>query len=517
MELTTKTIHTATVRGTALTQITLDDDFIVPDVQPDIEHLIADHGNLTITDVRKSPGKAEVNGQIDFQVLYQSPGGRLADPLTDRLQFSERINLEGLEERDYLQVQGEIEDLTIDVINSRKISVKAILLLTLTAEGLTDHHLPVDISDAAAETIREPLEISRLSLRHKDTCRVKDEFDLPASLPTIGQLLWTSGNLRGTELLCGDGRLTLKGELEIFCLYRGEAEHIPIQWVEKTLPIHQTIELPAASQEMIPFGDLRLGSCMIRAEADYDGELRVISTEAVIDLDMRLYESERFSIVTDLYSPERELTPEYHLAELENILTRNSANIKVNGKLNVQTDDRILQIIHAEGRVNIDEQHLTEEGIALEGTLSVRVLLLTADDAVPIRSVTGLLPFSYTIDASGIDSDCLYRIDPSLEFLNAMMLGGNELEIKAAVRADTLVRRQFTCPLIVRVNEAPFDEEKIHQMPGLVGVVVQPGDTLWKLAKRFHASVDSIRMMNQLSSDELRVGQRLLIMKQSKL
>lgn len=517
MELNTKTIHTATVRGTALTQITLDDDFIVPDVQPDIEHLIADRGNLIITDVRKSPGKAEVNGQLDFQVLYQAPGGRLADPLTDKLTFSERINLEGLEERDYLQVQGEIEDLSIDVINSRKISVKAIVLLTLTAEGLADHHLPLEIYGPAAETIREPLEISRLSLRHKDTCRVKDEFDLPSSLPVIGQLLWTGGSLRGMELLPGDGKLTLKGEMEVFCLYRGEANHIPIQWVEKTVPIHQTIELPSVTQEMIPFGDIRLGNCTIRAEADYDSELRVISTDAVIDVDVRLYEEDRFSIVTDLYSPELELTPEYHLADLESILTRNSANIKVGGKLNMKTDDRILQIIHTDGRVNLDEQHLTDDGIALEGTLSVRVMLLTASDAMPIRSVTGLLPFSYTIDASGIDNNCLYRINPSLEFLNAMMLGGNELEIKATVRADTLVRRQFTCPLIVRVDEKPFDEEKIHQMPGLIGYVVQAGDTLWKLAKRFHASVESIRAMNQLSSDELKIGQRLLIMKQSKL
>ena len=118
------------------------------------------------------------------------------------------------------------------------------------------------------------------------------------------------------------------------------------------------------------------------------------------------------------------------------------------------------------------------------------------------------------VDAASGLNDNLSGVERPVHF---DLPGGNELEIKAAVRADTLVRRQFTCPLIVRVNEAPFDEEKIHQMPGLVGVVVQPGDTLWKLAKRFHASVDSIRMMNQLSSDELRVGQRLLIMKQSKL
>ena len=32
MELTTKIIHTAAIRGTALTQLTLDDDFIVPDL-----------------------------------------------------------------------------------------------------------------------------------------------------------------------------------------------------------------------------------------------------------------------------------------------------------------------------------------------------------------------------------------------------------------------------------------------------------------------------------------------------
>lgn len=517
MELTTKTIHMATVRGTALTQITLDDDFIVPDSQPDIERLIADQSNLTVTDIRKTPGRAEISGQLDFNVLYQAPGGQLASPLADKLSFSERINLEGLEEKDYLQVQCEVEDLSVDIINSRKISVKAIVTLSLTAEGLSDENLPLEINGPAAETIREPLEISRLSLRHKDTCRIKDEFELPGSLPVIGSLLWTQGVLRGAELLPGDGKLTLKGELEIFCLYRGEAEHIPIQWVEKIIPIHQTIEIPSVVQEMIPFGDVRLGSCSIRAEADYDGELRAITAEAVIDLDIRLYETERFSIVSDLYSPEMELTPEYRPASLENILTRNSANIKVNGKLSVKTDDRILQIIHASGKVSLDEQHPVKDGISLEGTLSVHVMFLTANDSMPIQSITGVLPFASTLDAVGIDDNCLYQLNPSLEFLNAVMLGSNELEIKAAVRADTLVRRQFDCPLIVRVEEAPFDEEKIHQLPGIVGYVAAEGDTLWKLAKRFHASVDSIRSMNQLSGDELKKGQRLLIMKQSKL
>ena len=160
MELTTKIIHTAAIRGTALTQLTLDDDFIVPDVRPDIERIIADQGNLSITDVRRSPGKADVSGHLEFQVLYQAPGGQTALPLCDKLTFTERVNLEGLEDRDHLQVKGEIEDLSIDVINSRKISVKAIVTLTLSAESLADVVLPLEVSGSASETIRRPLEVA---------------------------------------------------------------------------------------------------------------------------------------------------------------------------------------------------------------------------------------------------------------------------------------------------------------------------------------------------------------------
>jgi peptidoglycan DL-endopeptidase LytF len=41
--------------------------------------------------------------------------------------------------------------------------------------------------------------------------------------------------------------------------------------------------------------------------------------------------------------------------------------------------------------------------------------------------------------------------------------------------------------------------------------VVQPGDTLWAIARRFNVSVDAIRQANNLTTDVLSVGQRLII------
>ena len=46
MELQKKYIHMSREKGEAVTQITLDDDFNVPDVKPDLLRIIMDRGEI---------------------------------------------------------------------------------------------------------------------------------------------------------------------------------------------------------------------------------------------------------------------------------------------------------------------------------------------------------------------------------------------------------------------------------------------------------------------------------------
>ena len=46
---------------------------------------------------------------------------------------------------------------------------------------------------------------------------------------------------------------------------------------------------------------------------------------------------------------------------------------------------------------------------------------------------------------------------------------------------------------------------------GTMEYTVRPGDTLWLLAQRFNTTVDAIKALNNLTSDLLHVGQKLLI------
>ena len=47
--------------------------------------------------------------------------------------------------------------------------------------------------------------------------------------------------------------------------------------------------------------------------------------------------------------------------------------------------------------------------------------------------------------------------------------------------------------------------------PEVIEYIVQPGDTLWLLAQRFHTTVAAIKALNSLTSDVLMIGQKLLI------
>ncbi len=43
--------------------------------------------------------------------------------------------------------------------------------------------------------------------------------------------------------------------------------------------------------------------------------------------------------------------------------------------------------------------------------------------------------------------------------------------------------------------------------------MVKNGDNLWNIGKRYYVPVESLRELNALESDELKAGQKLLIVK----
>jgi hypothetical protein len=516
MRLKEEYIHMNRQKEKKVTQITLDDDFIVPDSKPDISGLILDGGTIELEESRIMGERVQLKGQLKFDVLYHPSEGGAVQSMSGAIPFEEMVNMGELSERDLLTVLWDMEDLSAGVINSRKLNIKAIVTFTLAAEEIQDEEVAVEAEgDETFDTMTRTCEITQIAVRTRDTFRFREEVDLENNRPNIHQLLWKHLALRSWETRPMDGSLGIRGEFVLFAIYSGEEEHIPIQYVEKVLPFSGNIEIPDCTEEMIPDVAVRLVQQDMEEKPDFDGEMRAIGVEAVLELDIRLYEENHISVLEDVYCPEKEILLKRRKAGAEELLIKNVSRYKVSDKMAAGEDKKILQICHCDGSAKLDRVSATEEGLVLEGALCIQLLYLSADDSAPLQSLKGVVPFQYTAEVKGLTPETDCRVKCSVEQMSAVMLGGDEVEIKAVIAADLLALKPLAIEVIEELSEQPLDMEKIEAMPGMSGYVVQPGDTLWKIAKEFYTTVENIREVNGLSGNDVAPGDRLLVVKQA--
>ena len=305
MELKKQQIHMNRWKGNVTTQVTLDDDFIVPDTMDDMAQVLLDNGEIQIESVKNQGEKVLVKGKLDFQVLYRRAEGGL-QTLGGTIPFEEGINVPGLEERDDVTLSTELEDLSTGMVNSRKLGVKAIITLEVRVESLYQAEAAEDAGEGGQPGTMDnvllqhrAIDIAAIGVRHKDTFRIKEQLSLSGSKPNIDQLLWKEMRLCGVSARPAGGRMLIDGNLEVFVIYSGEGEETPVQWWEETIPFSGEIELAGADEEMIPVVSMELAHKNVEARPDYDGEMRELDVEAVLELDMKLYEEQQIQILSD--------------------------------------------------------------------------------------------------------------------------------------------------------------------------------------------------------------------------
>lgn len=515
MELVKKNVHMNKLKGKAVSQMTLDDDFNVSDQLPDMKRIIIYQGEIQIESVRTMTDKVLVKGKLSFKALYHCDDGEgNIATMSGMIPFEETINMNGIEEEDNIQVRSDIEDLNVGMINSRKLSVKALVLFSVTAESIYDEETAVSVDENhPAEVMKKNLNITQIAMQKKDTYRVKEEVEIPNNQPNISNVLWEQLDLRNADFRLMDGSLSVRGEVMLFVIYQAEEEHIPIQWFEKSIQFSGTMDVQGCTEDMIPSIDVQVIHKEVAAKPDYDGENRIMEVDAVLELDMKLYEEENVGILSDIYSPAVEIKPEYGEANFESLMMKNVCKCKVGDKLKLVDEEKILQICHSEGNVKIDDVEVVEDGLLVEGVLLVSMLYMSADDREPMKSFNEAIPFKYVAEVKNMDESCSYQMRQGLEQMTSVMLGNNEVEVKAIISLDILVLKQITEPTIKSIDLVPVDMEKIQNMPGIVGYIVQPGDSLWVIAKRFHTTVDEIKSTNGLTSDDISPGTRLMLIK----
>lgn len=527
LELEKKQIQMNRWKNQVGTQVTLDDDFIIPDTMSDADQMILSAGEIQLEPLKIQDGRVLVRGKLDFHVLYRKEEGGM-QTLGGSIPFEEPVNVPEVTAQDDVTASGYLEDLNAELIHSRKFGIRAVVRLEIKAEMRVDTEVTVDVvdsgmGDGGSEAAQDQpkflmqhkkIEVAGLVLHRKDTWRMKEELTLPPSKPAVGRLLWTQTCLGNIQVRPEDGKVHLEGVLTVFVIYEGENGEETVSWMEESIPFSGELEMPGCRPDLILSVSPKLVHRGVEEKPDSDGEMRQIEVDAVAELDIRLYEESELEILSDLYSTNREVALDVGKAGFDRILTHNAGNCRVAEKMDLGRIGKILQICHSSGTVKLDAVEPGKEILSIDGAFEVELLCLTDDDQRPIQSVTELFPFHYEADAPGIHPDSIWYLDSSTEQLTAVMTGGNLAEIKAVVNLDVLILQPVSCPVIERVQVDEADRRKLRELPGIVGYLVQEGDTLWEIAKRFHTTPENVIEENALNGEEIKAGDCLILVKE---
>lgn len=229
MELIKKNIHMDRIKCKASTQVTLEDDRNVPDQKPDMNRIILHRGEVKTEEIKTEENRVNVKGRLSLRILYVTEEGTVSR-MEGQIPFEEQIYAEGVENGDNVEVRPELEDLSLDMINSRKLSVRALLSLNIFAEELYDEEMAVELyHDEPIETKKNVLSITEITIQKKDILRFKEEIEMPQSFPNISDIIWDDVKITGMIFEAQNEQITAQGEIKVFLLYEGEGEDHPLK------------------------------------------------------------------------------------------------------------------------------------------------------------------------------------------------------------------------------------------------------------------------------------------------
>ena len=512
MELIKKNIHLDRIKCRASSQITLEDDRNVPDQKPDMERILFKRGRVEIDEWKTSEDHVTVKGRLQFSILYMTEDGYVSR-MDGEIPFDEQIYMEGIGNGDTVEIQTELEDLKIEMINSRKLSLHALLSLSLCAPELYEEELATELyHEGAVETKKSVLSLTEVAIVKKDIVRLKQEMEMPQSFPNIFEILWEDAEPAGITFEAMDGEIRMQGELRVFLLYEGEGDEKNLHCFEKVIPFQEMLECQGCREGMIPEISCQVSHNEIEVRADFDGEDRVACLELAFDLDMKLYEQEQIETLTDVYGIENDVQVIRGQGSFNRELIRAFGKTKLAEQVKLPAgEEGIVEICHADGTVRVEETQYTENAAIIVGTLFLAVLYQGEEERM--FSFSTELPFSYELEAANVTQACCHRLTAALEQLAVTRLAADELDVKAVLSFALTAICSSQEEVIKEVTASEGDAADRKAMPGIVVHIARANEELWGLGKKYYVPLQRLRELNHLSSDTLKEGEKILIVR----
>jgi len=422
--------------------------------------------------------------------------------------FTHYIDMEGVTSLMKAEVTGFIEHSDYSVSGERKIEVKA--LIKIKGRVLKEEKLEVvtEIGEDFTEYLRTREVLTSTVGENVSKTVIKEEFEIPENKPLPQKVLKPKIKLKEKELKISDNKVISQGNLSVSFLYTTEDKFNPVEKMSFEVPFAHFVEIEGALSYMIPRAEYHIEDISWTLKENKDGVLRMVEVEAVISMHASVKEENSRELLLDAYNLVKNLEVKRTEIVLEKLISTGKNQNTLKFTMELPKNREVHYIFDTEIKTVVSDVRISEDRVLIDGFLNLCLFYVTRNPDYPVYCHTKEVPFKHFIEMKGIEENMKAEVNLDVQNVSYIVVTPSEVELKVVIEAEGRVMENKSMHLVVAAEEVvEVKEEK--KKGNIIIYIVQEGDTLWDIAKRYRVSLEDVKNLNQI--EDVKPGEKLLI------
>ena len=481
----------------------IEGDVIIPDIKPDVDSVLFVDAIPVINDYSVNSGQITFSGDCEFNILYvsvDSPSEIIR--ISTSIPFKNTFAAKNLTSESCINLTISPEKVSSLILNGRKLSVSAELNAALKYSNQNKvTYIESVANNDTTKVLTSSKTVPTFLAEASNNSTLKDTAMLGSDAPNIKDIIKYECNMKNEDSVVSEGKIIVKADFHIKIYYTTENSN-EIFTFETTIPFSTFIDIRDINENDISEIINTIKNVALKILPDSDELMRVIEVDTEIETSAKVFQNNQINIIEDVYDTTKNLLPQRDEIYYETNGTVQTEDVSLRDSISIPEDGEI-KILAPFARLKNVTLEKENDNNMLKGTIDVTILY-SVPSSGKINSVSLDMPLEHVLSN---DIDILENV--SINNIEVTPMGGDEYDIKISLVVSGYKNSSNTISLlrdIIEMEEAPIINT------GITIYFVKPGDTLWKIAKKFYTTVENLAKINNLQDpDVLDVGKALVI------
>ena len=484
-----------------LSQAVVEGSAILPAGMPEMARILMVTPYAEVASAEPDQGRVAVEGNLTLLICYLCADG-LTHSFESTSVFRSTVEVEGAQPGMGCVVEALPSAVEYTLGSGRDLSVHAIVDLCCVLEedvpllALAFEDAPQNMSALPAEA-----HFTRSARRMSLTGEIQGSVPIPSGIAPVERVLFASGFAEIKRTMFDGETLGIEGELKLNVLYSTGEDSAPVSQIYGSLEFSEVV--PADGVD----GDIEVRAQVGRIQCTLDDAGEALEISALCKMAVSCRRRFGFVGIKDAYAEHCRTDLEYQrINTMDKCLMKTGTNA-VWERMQLGEEAVPARILCCNLTPGVCRAYDQGGMLVMEGMLGCQVVYVGYDGA--INTVSGEVPVRLEEPAMDLAGATQLTAQIWADQVQAVP-AGDEVEVRALVqyRCDGYRPAAMDLVTVIRQDE----EEAAERTPsGIIVYFIQPGDTLWDVAKRYRINQDVILAQNPGVEDQLVAGQKLLL------